>query len=268
MSRNKNQEDALHVALKDAFLPVARALIGQGITAAEVQSAVGQSFVSAAFDVAKLKNGKINQSKVAIVTGYSRTEIRKILSGIRKSIDGGKAFGAKKILDGWARDPEYSSRTGIQKPLPVRGRYGSFYSLAKKFSGDIPPKAALDELLRTGHVELRQSRVHVVKSERTSESRKTAELAAICAKLVQPFRDAAVPLAQSAISSDDVLQFEFDVDSALLIAEDRVRQNARAFMNGVSASMSSMGIKKRRSGVGKRAQLKINVSISRELINE
>jgi Family of unknown function (DUF6502) len=171
-------------------------------------------------------------------------------------------------LDGWARDPEYSSRTGIQRPLPVRGRYGSFYSLAKKFSGDIPPKATLDELLRTGHVELRKNRVHVVKSAKTLEDRKATEVAAICAKLKQSFGSEVLASSRGAVTNDDVLQFEFDVDSALSIAEDRVRQNARAFMNGVAASLSSMSNGKRRIRAAKKAQLKVTVSISRNLINE
>jgi hypothetical protein len=261
VSRANPNEKESRVALTRALLPAARALINDGVTAAEVQSAVAQAFVQAAMEVAKLKNGKVNQSKVAIMTGYSRTEIRKVLSGIRDLIEDGRAFGAKRLLDGWSRDPEFSSRTGARKPLPILGNYGSFHSLAKKYSGDIPAKAALDELRRTGLVEVRRNRVLASVQPGGERSRRVAAIGRVSERLVEAFTGVDGAANSGDVASSDLLEFEFDLNSGLAIAEDRVRQSGRAFMNGIAVSLKNIAASPGKLKPSKKAQLRVGLTI-------
>jgi len=61
------------------------------------------------------------------------------------------------VVAGWIRDPEFSDAEGNPKILTLQEGAGSgraaFAALARRFSGDIPFRAVLDELLRVGVVE-------------------------------------------------------------------------------------------------------------------
>ena len=268
MSRNKRNENPSHVALVGALLPVARVLMNDGVTATEVQSAAAQAFVRAAMEIAKLKNGKVNQSKVAIMTGYSRTEIRKVLSGLRDSIEKTKTFGAKRLLDGWSRDPEFSSRTGAKKALPIQGGYGSFYSLAKKYSGDIPPKAALDELIRTGLVDVRRGRVAASLRAGDEQSRRTAAIEREIARITAAFYGSDEPASLGEVTNSDLLEFDFELDGVLAIAEDRARQGGRAFMNGLANSLQTLAVPRKAPKRSTKGKLRVELTITRNSSSE
>lgn len=251
--------------LEEALKPLARRLLGAGVTSAEFESAVGRAFVAAAMDVAKLKNGKVNQSKVAIMTGYSRTEIRKILHG-KREIALERAFGARRLLHGWSRDPEFSSRTGSRRPLLLSGPYGSFHSLCKKYSGDIPSKAALDELLRIGAVEKKRGRIYESKIlPATSAVPSGSDLRSLCERLQALFVEptAGTGTGYGSLASDE-LEFEFKNEFIAGIAEDRARQSLRAFMNGLSASLEPLCKQAKRLESGRSTGLRIHAAIERK----
>jgi hypothetical protein len=249
-------------------MPIARAMVNVGVTGAEMQSAIAQAFVQASLDSARLKNGKVNQSKVAIMTGYSRTEIRKVLTGFRGQIENEKPFGAKRILDGWSRDPEFSTRTGLRKPLVLHGRYGSFHSLAKRYSGDIPPKATLDELVRTGLVVVRKGRVVAGDESNSEQNRRQDAVTSVCDRLRAAFESVDAQTPRRPAGNTDSLEFEFDLESTLSIAEERARQSGRAFMNGVSASLKTIALPEARSKRPAKKKLRVVLEITRQSKSE
>ena len=57
-----------------------------------------------------------------------------------------------RIISGWNRDAIYQDHNGKPRMLPLDEKAGSFAQLVKKYSGDIPARAALDELVRVGAV--------------------------------------------------------------------------------------------------------------------
>jgi len=62
--------------------------------------------------------------------------------------------GAQKVLEGWSRDAEFCTKNGKPRRLSMGSGSGSFASLAHRYSGDIPPRATLEELLRLRSVEI------------------------------------------------------------------------------------------------------------------
>jgi hypothetical protein len=59
-----------------------------------------------------------------------------------------------RVLEGWHTDPVFLGPYGIPKDLPFDSADAdSFSGLVRKHSGDMAPRAMLDELLRVGAVE-------------------------------------------------------------------------------------------------------------------
>ncbi|MFQ5586043.1 MAG: DUF6502 family protein [Thermodesulfobacteriota bacterium] len=107
---------------------------------------------------------KQTTSRVAIITGLSRKEVKRI-SGIVSPDDMGavdRYNRASRVLSGWIKDPRFLDDKGIPRELPLEGEEGSFASLVKAYSGDIPTKALLDEMLRIGMVELASGRIRLL----------------------------------------------------------------------------------------------------------
>jgi hypothetical protein len=69
---------------------------------------------------------------------------------------------AARVIAGWRRDPLFQAPTGDPGALPLDDSPSSFNALVKKYSGDVPPRAVLDELQRVcavaqdddGHIRL------------------------------------------------------------------------------------------------------------------
>ena len=111
-------------------------------------------------DVAGEEYGKFgrpaNSSRVAILTGLSRREVKRVrdllaveLGAALESL--GKIDHATRVLSGWHQDPSFLDAKGRPRLLPPKGKV-SFESLLKKYAPDIPPVAMLKELKRVGVV--------------------------------------------------------------------------------------------------------------------
>src|SRR5262249_51255165 len=105
-----------------------------------------QAFVKAACQASTLRNGRINQSRVAVLTGLSRPEVRKLMRGPRPASSRYQPR-TMRVVDGWLSDPRYLGRGGTPRALPLNGKL-SFASLARKYAGDVPHHAVLEELRR------------------------------------------------------------------------------------------------------------------------
>jgi hypothetical protein len=64
----------------------------------------------------------------------------------------------------WHQDPKYTTAGGKPADLNMYGRGATFDSLVRNFGRGIPTRAMLDELTRTGAVEVRSSRLVRVKT--------------------------------------------------------------------------------------------------------
>ena len=106
--------------------------------------------MEAAGTLSKFRNGKINRSRVAVMTGLSRVEVKRLLSGqfsMTASIPAQQSRG-ERVISGWMTDHRFLDGRGRPQRLPIAGTRASFTSLVRKFGGDVPHRAVLEELRR------------------------------------------------------------------------------------------------------------------------
>jgi len=137
-----------------AMRPVAKILLRFGIGYREFAEITKTAFVDVATTEYGLRGRQTNISRVAVMTGLTRKEVRRI----RGKIDSGdqsvvvRATPLSEILHRWHADAEFHDSAGRPAVLPFAGTSGSFSNLVKRFGGDIPPGAMRTELKRVGAV--------------------------------------------------------------------------------------------------------------------
>lgn len=138
--------------------PLVRVLIQLGISAPEFSSVCKQVYVTTAADHLAKSAKRVSRSRIAIVTGLTRAEVKRLLDSKTQgaAIRQWQIHRASRVLNGWFTDPEFASR-GRPRELPLKGRHGSFEALVKRYSGDIPPRAMLDELTQLSAVRKRKN---------------------------------------------------------------------------------------------------------------
>ena len=95
-------------------------------------------------------------SRVSILTGLTRKEVQRVLAAQGESgvDDTRERYNrAARVVAGWVRDPDFADASGDPIALSPEGARASFSLLVKRYSGDVPARAVLDELLRVGAVE-------------------------------------------------------------------------------------------------------------------
>jgi hypothetical protein len=111
-------------------------------------------YVNVAMEEFAAPGRKPSISRAAVITGLSRKEILRVrrLPEISDEAALARYNRATRVMGGWLRDQEFAEKQGVPAALPVEGGRGSFADLVRKYSGDVPPRAILDELLRAGAV--------------------------------------------------------------------------------------------------------------------
>jgi hypothetical protein len=155
---------ALFVALK----PIARSLLRAGIGYREFSDIAKAAFVGEASSEYGIRGRPTNISRIAIMTGVSRKEVKKLReSSLDNLIDYAVSISpGALVLQHWHTDANYID--GHRKPLELDFDSGdfSFSSLVKQYAGDIPPGAMRTELKRIGALkELANKKLMVLKRE-------------------------------------------------------------------------------------------------------
>ena len=135
------------------MVPLARMLLCLGIGSKEFSEVTKKAFVDAATSQYGLRGRPTNTSRVAVLTGLTRKEVRRLkesLSGERKRET--KMGPASTILHFWYKDSAFLDDLGKPLELPREGPGPSFQELARRYGGDVPAGALLSELQRTGAV--------------------------------------------------------------------------------------------------------------------
>lgn len=142
-------------AFRLTFRPVARILLRAGITWKELTEVVKATYVEVASDDFGLQGRPTNVSRVSILTGLTRREVRRL----RDLLDEAdpqvfqRMNNATRLLSGWYQDPDFSDGQGQPLALRAEGDGQTFQALWKRYAGDIPVTAMLKELLHVGAVE-------------------------------------------------------------------------------------------------------------------
>jgi len=166
----------LLAAYSKLLRPLIRILLRYGVSYAEFSEVVKTGFVTVAAQEFRVPGKKMSKARIAIVTGLTRKEVHRL-----SSADQEERFTLKtnlsritRVLSGWHTDPDYTGPYG----MPLEVRYDSdvpndctFVRLVQQYSGDMTPRAMLDELLRVGAVvETDQNWFKVVRREYVPEA--------------------------------------------------------------------------------------------------
>jgi len=153
--------DAVRLGLLSAYRkllqPLVRILIRNGVSFSELAEIMKNVFVEVAERDFNLPERRTSQSRIAILTGLTRKEVAKQ----KTFLDSGGGFNlvsnlnrVSRVLLGWHTDPEFTGPYGMPLELHFESQSGaSFVGLVRKHSGDMAPRAMLDELLNVGAVE-------------------------------------------------------------------------------------------------------------------
>lgn len=156
---------SLSTATGTLLKPLVRILLRNGVAAKSVYELVKHIYVQVAKEDFEIDGKKASISRVAILTGLTRKEVQAILA-LPERQQGHYDEGynrAARVITGWLRDADFGDGKGHPAPLPMSGKRTSFTALVKRYSGDIPVRALLDELVRVGAVKrLKDGRVGLV----------------------------------------------------------------------------------------------------------
>lgn len=153
-------QNSIQKRIRSAILlvlrPIARALLAGGIGYREFSEIAKIAFVDVATKDFGIRGRPTNISRVAVMTGLTRKEVRRIRQVNEESIShmGVKDTPIAQILHRWHTDKEFLQDNGTPLPLPYDEGEKSFATLVKKYGGDVPPGAMRTELERIDAVEL------------------------------------------------------------------------------------------------------------------
>ncbi len=151
--------DDVHKALTTAILrvlrPLVRILLRHGISYGTFAEVAKWVFVDVATDDFAIPGRKQSVSRVSVITGLSRKEVGRVQQLPRpddqETIE--QHNRAARVVGGWLHDRDFLGPDGSPAALAFEDEPTSFSELVKRYSGDVPARAVLDELLRVGAVE-------------------------------------------------------------------------------------------------------------------
>jgi hypothetical protein len=149
------RRSALTAALYRVFVALARFCLRHGMPYDAVAEVAKRAFVDVAYKDFTIPGRKPSASRVSLLTGIHRKEVGRMVSGERPEADIAEsriAYSAS-IIGGWRRDKRFADSRGRPAALPFEGSKSSFSELVKRYGGgDVPARAAFDELARVGAV--------------------------------------------------------------------------------------------------------------------
>ncbi len=137
------------------FKPLVRLLIAQGVTHAEFSETAKEVYVETALRHFET-DGKVNKSRIAILTGLTRKEVKNVIDRALASDYREKTYSRPaRVLTGWYSDPAFQGPYGIPLELPYESTDDgtpSFTELVRRYSGDMAPRQMLNQLVESGSV--------------------------------------------------------------------------------------------------------------------
>ena len=139
-----------------ALRPLARMLLASGLTFREFNALARRIFVSVATDEFGRAHRPTNVSRVSLMTGIARKEVKKLRDelaeqdapppALRKTTE------ATRLLSAWHEMPGYQDADGAPLAIPRDGPPPSFEALHHEHGGDVPASTLEKDLVRTGAV--------------------------------------------------------------------------------------------------------------------
>lgn len=146
---------ALSTAVLRVMKALARVLLRHGVPFQVFEELAKRAYVEVAQREFAIPGRKQTSSRVAVITGLTRKDIQRLSDAVpltdQDSID--RHNRAARVIAGWVRDPAFQDSGSEPLELAFDGTDPNFAELVRRYSGDMPPRAVLDELLRVGSVQ-------------------------------------------------------------------------------------------------------------------
>ena len=144
-------------AIRRLLRPLVRILLRNGIAFGSFMEYAKQAYVDVAYHEFRVEGRKPSASRVAVLTGLTRKEVSRLArrgDPTPAAVD--RYNRAARVISAWIREPDFRDGRGRPAALHFDEGEPTFSELVRRSSGDVPPRAVLDELLRVGAVERRR----------------------------------------------------------------------------------------------------------------
>jgi hypothetical protein len=133
--------------------PVIRLMLRVGISWREFSELSKAKFVDVASADFGIRGRPTNASRVAILTGIDRRDVRKLRMGNHAEPVKGYQSKASQLLSVWHQEPEFLESDGKPAALPPDGQGATFATLMRRCAPALPLVAMIKELKGAGAIE-------------------------------------------------------------------------------------------------------------------
>lgn len=162
---SEGPQQSIKRAILRIMRPLVRVMLRNGLAYADFAALVKGVFVEVASEDFDIPGKKQSVSRVSVLTGINRKEVKRLMELPADSADHDNNNRAARVVSGWMRDDDFTDDNG--KPLAlqlVSGDEPGFDLLVKKYSGDMPARSILDELVRVGAAAVSDGRISLTAS--------------------------------------------------------------------------------------------------------
>lgn len=163
----ETQTSTILLALARLLRPIIRVLLHNKVSYATFDEIARQVFVEVADEHFAIDGKKQTNSRIAVVTGLSRKEVLRIkrLEPLADRDLGKQFHRAARVVSAWTSEARFQDDSGKPAVLPFDGADNSFSALVASHSGDMPPRAVLDDLTQAGVASIDEARnIRLLKS--------------------------------------------------------------------------------------------------------
>jgi len=141
--------------------PLIRLMLRLGISWKEFSDLAKAKFVEVATAEFGVRGRPTNASRVAILTGLDRREVRRLRTAVPATQAVGYHSKASQVLFAWHHEKDFLDAAGKAAALPVEGERGSFAALMRRYAPALPIVAMIKELKSAEAIEeLPDGRLH------------------------------------------------------------------------------------------------------------
>ena len=145
-------QSVLNSAVLRILKPLVRVLLRHGISHAEFSELAKLAYVEVAEKDFPIEGRKQSVARICVLTGMHRKDVNAIRERLQQdNYEVEQLSRAARVISGWLRDADFHDKKGKPKPLLLEDKLG-FSELVKRYSGDMPVRAILDELVSSGSV--------------------------------------------------------------------------------------------------------------------
>jgi hypothetical protein len=134
--------------------PLIQTLVRHDVAANDLSQLVKWLFVKETQAKLRSQGTRVSISRIAAATGLTRAEVGQLLR-LKTTPPAARPWQLQRshrVVIGWRSDPDFLDSAGHPRVLRFAGQSPTFCELCARYSGDIPPRAMLQELIDSSQV--------------------------------------------------------------------------------------------------------------------